>query len=511
MKKFIIALAVLGSSIPVFANITGNGYYRVRNYGSERWANLIDNQAATDFLSGTVDLHSLQLNNDTEEILSQPGSIVYLTNISGNTFDMAAQGLTLGQLVNNSLNIGEDGTAENGQTLYRIYGTYKGAMRTIGDKQTSLSKQYGVAAVDVANKKFNKWYFEPVDVYSSNYFGTIPTVTVGNKLYTTLFTSFAYVPYSPEVKAYYVNRVGFGMAELVEIEGAVPPGSPVVIQCAGPKVEDNKLQLIENQDALPWNSLSGVYFNYQSNSTSNYIGYDPKTMRVLGVCSDGSLGFVTAENLESIPANSAYLWVPEGSSTEFKCVTPEVYATTLPEEPEAFYITEDYELLPQGNDIYSNTFDISALNGSDKDLKLRIYPSSENPQQDYLGPYTSSSNNVKIDLYETATSVPFQYNSPAYWVLSNWPGGDLTVSVNLKFGYVSFYSKSAGIDEIFSGDDSLVYANNVVYCPAICKITVYDMAGKSMVSVNSDSLNLENLPKGFYIVVADGKSIKIVR
>lgn len=43
-------------------------------------------------------------------------------------------------------------------------------------------------------------------------------------------------------------------------------------------------------------------------------------MRVLGRCSDGSLGFIKASGLDYIPANTAYITVPESYPAEIKCV-----------------------------------------------------------------------------------------------------------------------------------------------------------------------------------------------
>jgi hypothetical protein len=47
-------------------------------------------------------------------------------------------------------------------------------------------------------------------------------------------------------------------------------------------------------------------------------------MRVLGKMSDGSLGFVTA-NISTIPANTAYIVVPEDAEAEIKLVPESDY------------------------------------------------------------------------------------------------------------------------------------------------------------------------------------------
>ena len=331
MKRFAFIMTLAFISATAFANLNGNGYYRVRNYGSGRWANVIDNQGEIDMTATTADLHSMQLNLDTEEIITDPGSILYISNEGGRKYNVAAQGTSIEAIAGYDIYIGEYGTVGD-QSIYVFYGTYKGATKYIGDKNMVTTDQFGYATIDdVTNKNYQRWYILPVSVESSNYFAAVPTLNVGGKLYRTLFTSFPYQTYSPGVKAYYINRVGDGMAEMIEIEdGVVPENSPVIIECAGESAADNKLALYSSYASLPANSLSGVYFDYYySKNLNNRVLYDPATMRVLGTCSDGSLGFITSSDLESIPANSAYLKVPEGSPAEFRCVSSEEYTADV--------------------------------------------------------------------------------------------------------------------------------------------------------------------------------------
>lgn len=512
MKKFILALTLAGISFGAQANIDGNGFYRVKNFGSDRWANLIDNHASVDIGASTADLHALQLTNNTEEILSDPGSIVLLTNISGKQYDVAAQGATLGGLIDIALNIGENGTAPDGQTLYRIYGTYKGATKYIGDSNLDPSGELGEASINVPNsfKDFVKWYFIPLEAKTDNYFGPVPTVSSNEGLYTSMFTSFAYQPYSEGVKAYYIARYGFGMAEMVEITGAVPPGCPVVLKCAGKSPSDNRMQILQMQDVLPSNALTGVYFNYESRTIKNQVAYDPETMRVLGTCSDGSLGFVTAD-IDFIPANTAYLNVPKGSSPELKCVSPEEYELNLPQSPEDFYFNESFVLLPQGDDVYEGYGFIPKPEGDNKDLKLRFYIPEGRAGETYVGPYAGSGADVKINAFETITTLPFDYNSPYYWVIPNWPGGDLSVSLNLQYQYAVFHAQNAGVESIEAGLKDIFYVDDIIICEGAKQIAVYDLAGHLSAKANGDRLDISHLPKGTYIANAGGKTLKIIR
>lgn len=393
MKKFILGILFCGLSFAAQANMNGNGFYRVMNYGSSRWASLIDDHATVDFFAGSADLHSLELSNDTEAMLSDPGSIVYINNVSGNQYNVAAQGVTLADLVDNPVSIRAGGT-NNGENLYYIYGTYKGNTKYIGDGNLMTDDEFGYASLNVYYTQFKQWIITPVDANSDNYYGVVPNVKTSNDLYTTVYTSFSYQPYSSGVKAYYISRIWKGMAEMVEINGIIPAACPVVIKCAGAKPSDNKMQVLTDNVALPVNALKGVYFDFQNKSITNQVKYDPKIMRILGTCADGSLGFVTSD-INYIPANTAYLQVPEGSPAEIKCVT-----------------TSEFE---------------------------------------------------------------------------------------------------AGVEEIAYDASSLRYSNNIITSEGSSKIVVMNMEGKTMLQSTDGKLDVSPLPKGLYIAVSGGKSIKIFR
>lgn len=489
---------------PVFANLNGNGYYRVRNVGTQRWASLVDNKATVDKIAGDAELHALQLSKDTEAILSDPGSIVYITKESGNyQYDLAAQGTSLESLVDNPVYIRSYGTS-NGEQYYRIYGTYKNTTKFISDGNLILSQNYGDATLnDMGEVTVKNWNFYPVDVNSEYYFGTVPTLTVGGTPYCTLFTSFAYKPYSAGVKAYYIGRIGFGMAEMIEIDGAVPTGSPVIIQCAGDNVADNKLQIENNTpSALPSNALNGVYFNYAKNNITNHVAYNPETMRILGITSDGSLGFITS-NISYIPANTAYLKVPKGSAPEFKCVSTAEYELNIPDAPEQIYMDESNVLQPQDEYSYSGTFNFPAT----KNLSFQFYTSSSLDKESLIGAYSSNNKNVTIDATSNNT-YPFQYGSNAAWVIPSWAGGNLYITINLQYQYV-YFSSIGAVDSLVNENGELKYVDGKLLSNGL--ITVYNLTGQTMVSSSSGLLDTADLPKGIYVAVSNGNSIKLKR
>lgn len=509
MKKFILGFIFSGIITSASADFTQSGYYRVQNYGSGRWASMVDDKGDADLTAGSADLHALTLTKDTDYILSDPGSIVYITKLSGSQYDLAAQGTTFQTLVEHAISIGADGSAD-GQTLYRIYGSYQGVTRYIADGNIVSSDVYGYATINgTVNPNYMKWFLLPVEASSNNYLGVVPSVNVNGNLYTTEFTSFAYQPYSEGVKAYYISRVGFGMAEMVEITGTVPPGSPVVIQCAGSKVSDNRLQLVNSQDALPSNALSGTYFDYKYNKTQNQVVYDPETMRVLGVCSDGSLGFVTS-NISSIPANTAYLVVPAGSSREFKCVSSAEFEANIPTAPEMIYYNESNILLPQDDYTYTGTLNIPASDGANKNINIQFYTSATASDQSVIGPEDLTGSNITLQLSDVV-SLPFSYGSKYSWVLPNWEGGEVAVTLNIQYQYVTFTSKGAGVESIVASNKNLHYSGGIVYSDEGSEIKIMNMSGQLVKQSYGNSLDVTSLPKGIYIAVSNGESLKIVR
>lgn len=507
MKKFLLAIGILSCAFSAQADLTGTGFYRVKNYATDRWASLIDNTGAIDFVAGSADLHALSLTNDTEEILSNPGSVVYITHLQGSQYDISAQGVTLGNIIDHPVNIGPlNMNAANGQKLYQIYGTYQGVTKYIADGNIVTSDPRGYATInDPANPNFKRWEFIPVEANSDNFFGAVPSVTVGNRLYTTLFTSFPYQPYSTGVSAYYIGRVGFGMVEMIEIRGAVPPGSPVIIQCAGSKVSDNKLQIVSSTEALPTNALTGVYFNYNYNKIVNQVEYDPETMRVLGVCSDGTLGFVTG-SMKSIPANTAYLKVPAGSLPEFKCVTTAEFDSNLPDAPDYIYYDDAQVLLPQDDYNYTGTINIPVSEG---ETFIKFYTSTTMADETAIGPYAVNGQDVNISL-DSEVSIPFSYGSPYSWVLPATVSGNVDVTLNIQYQFISFKTGSAGVNSVISSDGSFYYNGNVVYSET-GGIKLFNMSGNNIASTAANSLDLSDMPKGIYIAVSNGKTIKIVR
>lgn len=325
MKRIFYSLILISLANISFANINGDGYYRVKNVGTTRWASLVDNWSANvDFIAGTADLHALRLSKNTENTLSDPASIIYLRHISGFQYDVATQGTSLQSLVSYPISIGENGKSD-GQSKYMIWGTYQGFTKRISDGQLrSVDEGEATLNENDAEPDLRNWFFIPVDVESDNFFGVVPTIDIDGESYCTLYASFPFRTYSDGMKVYYIGRTSNDKAEMKELTGEIPASTPVLIKCVGATAQENKLEITSATGNVSSNSLQGVYFNYNKSGRVNQVAYDANTMRVLGKCADGSLGFVIS-TIESIPANTVYLTVEPTSSSEIKCYSTEEY------------------------------------------------------------------------------------------------------------------------------------------------------------------------------------------
>ena len=99
-----------------------------------------------------------------------------------------------------------------------------------------------------------------------------------------------------------------------EIEGTVPGGTPVIVECDNPLPTDNRLNVgtSENFASIDDSYLKGVYFDNSNYTHYNRTAYDKRTMRILDVV-DGKLTFVVGDE-EFLPRNQAYLqltWHPQ--------------------------------------------------------------------------------------------------------------------------------------------------------------------------------------------------------
>ena len=294
------------------------GYYRVRNLGSEKYVYVVDNR-------GSITPEDLGAIVPGDLNLSDPGSIVYIKYVRGSEYNLYSQGTNVYDVIsNNGEATGYNVTVSKYNGYYRV-GATKGLvtkyMGFVNDKATtSRDKETG--------KEFFLWETLPVEASSDNYFGVVPTVTVGSgsdvQYYAPFYADFGFTV-SDGMEVYYVSALntadGVTKASLKKITGTVPAKTPVIIKCKSANVSNNRLNLIYSTAApVSGNNLKGNMFNNGNipdiaDAHKNQVPYAPETMRILAV-ENGKLVFVKKSDLEYLPANQSYLEVSEETSED---------------------------------------------------------------------------------------------------------------------------------------------------------------------------------------------------
>lgn len=346
MRKNIIvsALLLILTCSTAYAQLGEDGYYRVQNTATKRYVGIIHNRSETQVMTGNADLRALCAYKDWNWVESDPATIIYIEKVHPGTTNgknyyacnLYGQGTNTKSITSYDINIMDIGGK------YRCWVVYNG---TFYLSERSIYSSAKTNKLETNNRDTWNWNILPVSSAGSYYFGVKPTVEAQGKYYATMYADWGFTPASSSTKAYYVEKVANGCAVIREITGEVPAKTPVIFECAGEKAVDNKLDIARNNAKLPTaNKLSGVYFNINSGSTfhKDSVAYDPATMRLLGVCSDGRPGFVKKSKEDftvpdefwsfmahGIPANTAYLVVPEGTPDELPLVTAEEYAVGI--------------------------------------------------------------------------------------------------------------------------------------------------------------------------------------
>ena len=325
MKK--ILLFPLFFLFPSFllAQFVGNGFYRVKNRDTHRYLTIVDNRADVNIATTEPDLAAILPIKDFNKIVGNPASIIYIENVNGNDYILTAQNVNTYDLVGEYLKLRKmsDGS-------YYAYATAKGMTKYLCDEQSSYDEGWLMTGSSMRN-----WYIIPVNSYSDNYFGVVPEFEYNGKFYTTMYASFPYTSKDDEVEFFYVNKVVNNCAIIKELEfnTVVSPLTPIIIRCSSSNHENNKLDVISAEGTQLYdNLLDGVLFDNSNKKHFNRLKYNADTMRVLGKMKDGSIGFITAD-FEYLPANKAYLNVPEGSPAELRIITEDEYMTKIDDLP----------------------------------------------------------------------------------------------------------------------------------------------------------------------------------
>ena len=340
-KRSFLLLLGCATMLGAQAQLSGAGYYRVKNVSSGRYMSLSDNHSrGVDFNSCTADCGAMQTSKIMDNIYSDPGSIFYLDHISGVSYNVVGQGTSLHDIINYYIYISPVGS------YYKIYQEQKGQRITLSDFDDVEENESYVATLGGKTT----WYITPLNT-TDNYIGVKPTISVGDKHYAAVFAGYPYT-LGTGMKAYYINKVieNEGVVIIKELTGTIPAKTPVLIECSSTDISKNQITPVLNSDAVPSDNLAiGVYFCLGDRWSAHYNStkFDPSTMRVLSLNTYGNLAVSTStQNLKTvmieprgadgkhltvtaIPANSWYIPVSSSAPSELKLVTAEQYATGI--------------------------------------------------------------------------------------------------------------------------------------------------------------------------------------
>ena len=341
MKRLFLSVALTTLSLTLLAqSLPPSGYYRVQNVKSQRYITITDNYGAITIASGDADTGALRtLDYSEDDVLTNPGSVIYADFKGGNKYDLQSQGTGAYALVQHvfQLQKNDDGT-------YSAYASMAGVTKYLYEYNSFGNfGGVGVNNYSATNKAF-RWNVLPISsTDATNYFGIKPTLQVGSDWYKPFYADFNFSFVSSGMEAFYVTKVDAdkGLVVYQKIEGNVPRATPIYIKCSSDQPTNNRLDILTtNVSPISGNQLSGVYFcstpkdvEATNKKHIDCLEYNASTMRVLGKMSNGSLGFVKApdsslrvENGKKyIPHNTSYLLVPSNAPAEMKLVTQKEY------------------------------------------------------------------------------------------------------------------------------------------------------------------------------------------
>ena len=356
MKKIILFFLSTVFAVSAHAQFSGDGYYRIQNYSSNRFLAVVDpsgGRRGTDIdIAAVVGYGSAYINadgtqvkyaNDAERfsrVAWDPATVLYVKTVNGNSslLDFYGQGIDTYKLTSAHLTVANSTTPG----AYWAYGSAYGATLYLADNtagRKGLADGTPITTHENGSSDLSKWNCKPINQNDGFYFGMKPTLTVGSDYYLTFYASFPFSFSESNMHAYYVSKVDktLGVAVYKEITDKVPESTPIFVKCASSEPVNNKLTLYPPSSVKALGStnlLKGTYFDCaKSYYHMHFVEYNPDVMRILGVTKNGKLGFVKKPKEElsyhaakyydsngnetgdrplyTIPANSCYLQVSD--------------------------------------------------------------------------------------------------------------------------------------------------------------------------------------------------------
>ena len=276
-------------------------------------------------------MEALRTKAGFENVVSDPASIIYIKKMNTG-YDFQSQGTGSYQIISYEVNIIDMddnkywcSASKSGMTKYladqkidyeKLNLQVELGYITEEQKQEYLNNGHLVTNISSSEDggKWLDWNINPVKNEDGFYFGLKPNIAAGDSYYQTFYAAFPFTFLSNGMSAWYVSKINetTGKVIISEVTGGVPTSTPVIIKCSSQNAASNKLNIgASTSGTADGNLLTGVYFcNPDAGPThTNVVAYDANTMRVLGTTANGSLAFIKANDLQYIPANTAYITV----------------------------------------------------------------------------------------------------------------------------------------------------------------------------------------------------------
>lgn len=343
MKKFFFFITLVMSAFTGIAQtMPEDGFYRVKNNGTNHYIRVEDNTGSIEINAMTADMGAIQLWDGLEQNLDKPSSIIYCKK-AGDGYDFMAQGTGVYDIIKHYVSL------SGSYPIYQVYAAQNGLTLYLGDAGSTGYPFHSVGTSSNISTVNRRWYVEKVDANSDNYLGITPTLTSGGKHYAPFYVSFDISFASSGMKAYYISNVDkeLGVAVIKQIDSErIPAYTPCLIECSSTDKSQNRVNvLVPGSNAITDNVLEGCFFcnEFRRSSEAAKTIFDENKMRVFNV-EDGKLVLNTDKStlhkswyFENYPnnypdtgerylnANSSFLPVAEGVPASLSVVTEQEY------------------------------------------------------------------------------------------------------------------------------------------------------------------------------------------
>ena len=273
MKRLLLSfLIILFIANNLFAQLAGNGYYRVQNFKTGRYVYVIDNKGSVNINTTSVDMNAIILWKDFEKAASDPASVIYIKHIDGAEYDLHAQNTSTFDITGGyhvKIRDNKDGT-------YFASGTAHGVTVYLSDVSKS-STQYGF--MNDGTGDYRKWHIIPINQDDDKYFGVKADISNNGKYYTTMYANFPFSTTTVDTKVYTICGVRDNIAIIREESGDIAAGTPIIFECKSNKPIDNKLDIHESSvKPISDNCLNGTYYCDSEYNHVNRIANDKSTI-----------------------------------------------------------------------------------------------------------------------------------------------------------------------------------------------------------------------------------------